>query len=478
VAIERAKSKVVELVKARNSKAANTLWRFWCQNKGRIVKSKNAKAANTLWRFWRQNKGRTFAKIVKRFRDARLLKEAVISMGFSHLVIHLRRKDVIASGKALFMRLHYMCEFLHPSEIRLDPTINVRKLLAMYMIVFYHADCIEEPDNLSRALMDASVTLQDMVEEIVHQYNDKGRFCLIEENILKSFVPSVGNYITKFNAWKVPDEARLTLRIRHGLHALYHAQNMVPNDEPEDSPLNAELRTQIARLRAKLVQIAGPEQLIDFDRERARNPGLGRIAINVNMVGRGALNSLSHEGLAHELLIDSTYQIGDPQDTTTVSGRIQSQFKHTFWLSVEDDMRFNPPYLHRVWCALQEVYNKIAERCAPRPLSNIPDMAEVRRRYEDGDFARDDVVRFVGAVVLEIKRFQHPFRDLELNRKWTAVKTAFEGVSDADVVEGRITFVRMVRFLSESADILSIDAANARYLFCFVLFQKYRFLIP
>ena len=71
-----------------------------------------------------------------------------------------------------------------------------------------------------------------------------------------------------WQAWKVPDEQRLTSRIKRALVALYHVEEQLPPDEPLESKARLGLRTRIDALRAKLSQIAGPESLEEFDAQR------------------------------------------------------------------------------------------------------------------------------------------------------------------------------------------------------------------
>ena len=145
----------------------------------------------------------------------------------------------------------------------------------------------------------------------------------------------------------MPDEAKLTCRIKHALIALYQAEEHLPPAEPTDSKLRLEFRTQIDRLRTKLSQIAGPEALEQFDTQRRAGqpsgsgsgggpPGGGgggggsSAAAGVGGSGSGSsagvgsgagaagLSSgaypslpgrMTNEQLAHELLLDPTFQL-------------------------------------------------------------------------------------------------------------------------------------------------------------------------
>jgi hypothetical protein len=113
----------------------------------------------------------------------------------------------------------------------------------------------------------------------------------------------------------------------------------LPEDEPADSRINVEFRTQIARLRSKMEHIAGRAKLQEYDNARAAqraNPfqrirGIGRLH-------HLSSNRMSNEQLAHELLLDSAFQLNDLAGTehTALDDLIRqnfhdvSFFPHTF----------------------------------------------------------------------------------------------------------------------------------------------------
>ena len=68
-------------------------------------------------------------------------------------------------------------------------------------------------------------------------------------------------YLKRFKAWKIHDEAKLICRIKHALVALYQAEEHLPPDEPQDSQLRGEFVTQIECLRSKFAQIASQHKL-------------------------------------------------------------------------------------------------------------------------------------------------------------------------------------------------------------------------
>ena len=132
-------------------------------------------------------------------------------------------------------------------------------------------------------------------------------------------------FLKRFKAWKVPDEAKLTCRIKHALIALYQAEEHLPPDEPEDSKLKIEFRTQIERLRNKLLQIAGADAVKLFDEQRKKGQipsGSGGSGGGEGKGGAGGVGGaggayaalpgrMTNEQLAHELLLDPTFQLDE-----------------------------------------------------------------------------------------------------------------------------------------------------------------------
>ena len=213
--------------------------------------------------------------------------------------------------------------------------VNVRVYLAAYLIVLRPTHVFESMGTLERALLDAATPLVGRVERlaVVLRGSAAGGAREAEvDGLLADFQPMLFNYLRRFRAWKVPDEARLSTRIRHALIALYQAQAHLPADEAVNSQLSVELRTQIERLRGKLVQIAGQAALDSFDAERHDAPtpalGDGGEASMLHLSTR-----LTNEQLAHELLLDPAFQLdetGGVGDESMINQRIRETF-HEVW---------------------------------------------------------------------------------------------------------------------------------------------------
>ncbi len=194
----------------------------------------------------------------------------------------------------------------------------MRVFLAAYMIVLYPNKAFTTIGDLETRVMRSAQALLQIFEGILPSTVPLYKLPL---DLTKSLPNALFNYLRDFKAWKVPDQAKLTSRIKHALVALYDARRMLPADEPENSQLNTEFRTQICRLRHKLGQIAGVEVLANFDEEHPE--GVSSAGVNTALELRNRLQSLRAQGavvvaladrmtneqLAHELLLDPTFQL-------------------------------------------------------------------------------------------------------------------------------------------------------------------------
>ncbi len=170
-------------------------------------------------------------------------------------------------------------------------------------------------------------------------------------DLTKSFPSALFDYLRDFKAWKISDEARLVSRIKHALVMLYRGKMQLPPDEPEDSQLNTEFRTQICRLRQKMQQIAGPAMLSKFDEEHlgdkrssAGGASLTASATHVLSVGHQEAvvptDRMAYEQLAHELLLDPCFQLTDRGTCceSVAAQRVRQFFHKAFWESLAADL--------------------------------------------------------------------------------------------------------------------------------------------
>ncbi len=134
-----------------------------------------------------------------------------------------------------------------------------------------------------------------------------------------------------------------------------------------------------------------------------------------------------------------------------------------FWASIEDDFRLPVPCFVRVLRVLRDVKDTLCEIAGEREkvaATELLDIDFIRHQLENGVFSLEDCKRLFCSVVNIIRRLQAPKRDAEVNEMW-------KRMSDDMIVNGGDqprAFQVALRFMHDRANILRIDAANARYV--------------
>ena len=390
------------------------------------------------------------------------------------------------------MRIHLASDTLRKSvrprdEIGPD-RVNVRVFLAAYMIAAKPSHVFESMQQLEKAVEEAAKLVLSNFESIIHFTLQRGSLHGIEHGVLAGFSVLLCNFLRCFKAWKVPDEEKLVKRIKHALIALYQAEAVLPVDQPVDSEISIEFRDQIERLRGKLISIGGPEALAEFDRTRPATVagierGVGRVSWP---------EKTTNEQLAHELLLDSTFQLGDDGEHTVIdtsSREIRGHFHEVwfciyyrllfvwvsycfsplqqFWESVADDLRLSVPCYVRVFRVLRDIKDALCELAGGREVSATMELLDVdfiKRQLKNGAFSLEDCKRLFVSVVGIIRRIQAPKRDAEVNDKWKLL-------SDDMILGGGDqpkAFQVALRFMHDQINLLRIDAANARCVCVFL----------
>jgi hypothetical protein len=426
--------------------------------------------------------------------------EHVKSISFEHLVVFLREKEVIASTNNSLQRIHKLCISRHGSPPSASSgNVNARVYLAAFMIAYRPTHVFESMGALETALYDSAYPLTTRFQSILECIaRVGGAFQAVPVELTTGFLEMLHLYLDCFKAWKVPDEvnrfivvvvfllssypflrviiiiinpppqAKLTCRIKHALIALYQAEDNLPADEPEDSKLKIEFRTQIERLRSKLQQIAGPDALRVFDQERSGGGGGRAVAMRYAGGAAGVYSTIpdrmTNEQLAHELLRDQAFQLDDKGGSSAenpVFHRIRESFHQAFWSSLADDLRLESPCYVRVLRVLREIRDGIIDLAGSRAsekISEAIDLEFIARQAEIGVYEWADFKRLVGSVVNVIRMIQAPKRDTETQALWAKVGENMLAVN----ADRSIMLCKALEFLLDRVNILRLDSANAR----------------
>ena len=407
---------------------------------------------------------------------------------FEALVVFLREKPIVAVARNCVQRIHLSCTFLYgsPRAALLPEHVNVRVVLAAYMIAGRPTHVFESMGVLEQALYESALVLTTNLERLARSIAQTGNFHLANANLAESFPTVLFEYLKRFKAWKIPDEVKLVCRIKHALIALYQAEQHLPPDEPEDSKLKIEFRTQIERLRSKLQQIGGASALAEFDEERKKGGPVLPPSDESGGAG-GAYSALpgrmTNEQLAHELLLDPTFQLSDTgggECENPVFHRIRASFHQVmmvlplmpawnidpmcqaFWDSLVDDLKLASPCYVRVLRVLAEIRDGIVDLAGSREataIRGVIDIELIKQQTDSGAFNWDTCKQLVGSVVTVIKRIQAPSRDSATLERWREVGLAMQKSEKGEYAR---VFCRALEFLLDLVNILRVDAANAR----------------
>ncbi len=425
---------------------------------------------------------------------------------FDTMVIFLREKAVIECTRRCLQRIHLVCSQRHglseperewyaeaaPSTAAAaaGPQINVRIFLAAFMISVRPSHVFDAPGGaLESALLEASKVLLELFERICGavSHTVSRSFSTVPMDVTDGFCVALVTFLKRFKAWKVPDEVKLTSRIRHALIALYQAELQLPSDEPADSPLKREFCIQVERLRSKLQQIAGVEALRQFDRDRIAG-GVGVMPLPVEASLEQSISTVvapyttrqyayeamqarvSNEQLAHELLMDPRFQLDESTgDLSTVHNpvvrRIRDTFHAAFWSSVVDDLCLpTAPCFTRALRVLREVRDGIVDLAGGRELAAIQELVDlpfIEEQTRRGVFAWDSCMTLVAGIVASISRIQAPARDADTRSAWALMRSAMQAAIVEVGTQPRV-FCDALKFLLDRVNTLRIDAANAR----------------
>ena len=391
------------------------------------------------------------------------------SHSFESLVVLLREKPIINVTKAALQRIHLLSTFRHgsPSKALTPENVNVRVFLAGFMIAYRPTHVFEAMGPLEKALYEAAIPLLKTFQNICSVVKTHGSFQAVPSELTENFPTMLFEYLKRFKAWKIPDEAKLTCRIKHALIALYQAEEHLPFDEPEDSKLKIEFRTQIERLRSKLLQIAGHAAVAEFDTQRKTGPNvpLGGTCSGAGGVYAALPGRMTNEQLAHELLMDPAFQLDESGGCgveNPVFQRIRESFHQAFWDSLVDDLRLPTPCYVRVLRVLGEIRDGISDLAGCGECSAIAaaiDLAFIRQQAETGAYGWPSCIKLVGEIVSLVLRVQSPKRDEETKAKWAEHRQELMA-ANADTQPR--AFCKALEFLLDRVNMMRIDAANAR----------------
>jgi len=247
------------------------------------------------------------------------------------------------NAKKFVRRICHYCSVRHPNYVDEDTTMSemiyneekgsIRVLLSAFMISLHHG-CVFLPppyDSVQRDLISKSASLVERLERVALYLLEHQTFNRIPFELTCDFLPLLANFIGRFWAWSIPDKARLERSIQEELVELEDSlarayiniaaadtddnddNNSKKKKKTEEEEVIENLNARIQQQRERLIQIAGRSALEKFDEVRMR---FKRNAFNIMCLDpeMDDFHCPSAEGLAHELLLDPSFQFKEPEN--------------------------------------------------------------------------------------------------------------------------------------------------------------------
>ncbi len=176
-----------------------------------------------------------------------------------------------------------------------------------FMVAFHSKGVFESPFLSSEhCLVDLATRLVERFERIARYVLENGR---VSRELTADVLPLMGKFIECFQAWKGPDQERLEKRLCRMLAMLEDSLAIYRIEDPGNTLDAPKLEAENSRLRDRLARLVGREALDKYDESRWEVRGkvirrLGLTPSNHSMSAR-----TNNEELAHELLLDPTFQL-------------------------------------------------------------------------------------------------------------------------------------------------------------------------
>lgn len=443
--------------------------------------SLDVQAVNTIQNAWRSLRPATTLRLVEAYLSTAPTTERIRDMSFDGLIEFLRNRVTIATTKACLERIQRLAIQRHglPESVVLCESVNVRVFLSGWMIAFHPSKVFESIGALERALFNATGPLLTAFEAILtHVSKSPGHtFAEVPPNLTADFPTLLFDFVAKFRAWKVPDAARVAHRIRAALFALYQAERQLPADEPPDSRLRADFRSEIERMRSRLEQIAGAEALRRFDEERLNPSGSGEgnggnggnggggEGGNGGILGMTLPGRTTNDQLAYELLRNPDFRL-DPSgsnERNPVAKSLKDKFTAAFWDTLVDDLTLEKACYTRVLRVLAEIrvgIHDLAPTEVKACVCELINLPVIEAAVESGNHSMTDSKILITGIVAVIQRVQMLERENETRTLWAPISKSMDDLSQSKELPRAV--VKGLEFLLERVNVMRIDAANKR----------------
>jgi len=376
-----------------------------------------------------------------------------VTHSFDRLVAFLKMGNVIKHSKMLLFRVVAMCVQLFGKVADSSNNVSVvqvhsRIFLASFMVSGRPNHVFESLGAMERELMEASNVMLHKFEGMIRALREHGIDAFRSHGA--DFQQVLLDYLVKFKTWKVPDEHKLLTRIKHALVALYQARAHVPDGDQ----LLQEFQAQIGRLQGKFREIGGDAAFEQFQQEVEARGLENMVAENAHLAPEALPRQLTNEQLAHELLLDDSFQLmDDGMGCNMGTNKIRETFHRAFWMSLEDDMKCAAPTYVRAVRVLSEIKDGILD-AKGHAIASIIDLDELRK--PERAWGHDEVCALVSSIYAVIRDVENSSRHGETAAMWANIEVSMrESPTPTALCMG-------LEFLLNRVNVMRIDAANAR----------------
>ena len=275
--------------------------------------------------------------------------------------------------------------------------------------------------------------------------------------------------------WKIVDERRLAVRLRHALQQL----ELTEASCKTALEIN-EVRAQQQRLKSKLSQIAGPAEVQAYEKEsrsramttgRCRGATAARVERQSSVVqeppaaeGPRVVGSMTNEQLAHELLLNPQFSLSDDamSEDKMVHVKITRSFERAFWLSLADDLIL--PSYTRVLSVLKEISDGIQTLARGHyeetEIREIVDIDLIKQRISQDAFDFGDSVNLLDSIIRVICKVHNRMKaersSAETMQKWVAIMAKLQSSSE----DKKQAFCEALELCIERVHVVRTDCAN------------------
>ena len=279
------------------------------------------------------------------FFDNELTCENLKNVPFDDMTALFNDKTKTGIMENVVLRVFYLtdnvaCKKFSRDFRKSNANLNIRVFYAAYMIAYKTNNVFEQVGDLETKLFGLATEMLSIFEQTCFALHGEGLKVFANAY---TFPRAMRDYILVFRKWKISDEQKLSMRVKHALFALYKTEKDLTCDGMEQKKRTRDFEIQRDRLRFKLKQICGVNGLGKFDKETGKNLPIPteEALVNNTTAAMRYPNRLSNEALAYELMIDPSFKLddkgGNPSEDPMLS-RIRESFHDAFWASLVGDL--------------------------------------------------------------------------------------------------------------------------------------------